>query len=145
LWTPLTLAFGNRNFVEEKYAQGTWQRKAYDNFTSALVAKDKTFPCIYGTKGYKANEIDFVFLNSEDLDDTDVAKVGAKAILEYHKTLRHRGRNLSLVLMSRHPPLNAASMSIIISSGPFSSACDNSTRSPGQPTYPRTPFTGNGA
>ncbi|KAI0140718.1 YqcI/YcgG family-domain-containing protein [Pestalotiopsis sp. NC0098] len=74
-----------------------------DDFTGVLVAKDKIFPCIYGTKGFKANELDFVFLPSEDLNDIDVAKIGAKAILEYHKILSSRGRNISLVLMCPPP------------------------------------------
>ncbi|RYP25273.1 hypothetical protein DL765_000154 [Monosporascus sp. GIB2] len=54
-------------------------------------------------KGYKANEIDFFFLDSENVGDLDTAKFGAKAILEYHKILKHRGRNVSLVLICPPP------------------------------------------
>lgn len=89
--------------VEGKYNKSTWQRKAYDDFTGALVAKDKIFPCIYGTKGYKANELDFLFLESEDLNNLEIAKVGAKAIVEYHKILQSRGRNISLALLCPPP------------------------------------------
>lgn len=89
--------------MEERYGAGTWQRQAYDDFTGALIAKDKIFPCIYGTKGYKANELDFLFLDSENLNDLDIAKVGAKAIVEYHKVLKSRGRNISLVLLCPPP------------------------------------------
>ncbi|KAF4636623.1 hypothetical protein G7Y89_g1461 [Cudoniella acicularis] len=93
----------SRYQVEETYSTDTWQRQAYDDFTRALIAKDKTFPCIYGTKGYKSNELDFLFLSSEDLNDIETAKVGAKAILEYHKILHKRGRNISLVLICPPP------------------------------------------
>ncbi|KAI0097545.1 YqcI/YcgG family-domain-containing protein [Nemania sp. FL0031] len=85
--------------VEANYPLGTWQREAYENLANILTAPDKIFPCIYGTKGYKANELDFFFLPSEDLDDLAVAKLAAKAILEYHKALKSRGRNISLVLI----------------------------------------------
>ncbi|KAH8428239.1 YqcI/YcgG family protein [Aspergillus melleus] len=95
----------DRYQVEEKYDKSTWQRKAYDDFTGALVAKDKIFPCIYGTKGYKANELDFLFLESEDLNNLEIAKVGAKAIVEYHKILQSRGRNISLVLLCPPPKI----------------------------------------
>lgn len=93
----------SRYEVEETYNVGTWQRQAYDDFTGALITKDKIFPCIYGTKGYKANELDFIFLDSEDLDDLNVAKVAAKAIVEYHKVLQSRGRNISLVFLCPPP------------------------------------------
>ncbi|RYP71167.1 hypothetical protein DL771_004967 [Monosporascus sp. 5C6A] len=100
---PIKVELLDRYGVEAAYAPGTWQRKAYEDFISALVNKEKTFPCIYGTKGYKANEIDFFFLDSENVSDLDTAKFGAKAILEYHKILRHRGRNVSLVLICPPP------------------------------------------
>jgi FPC/CPF motif-containing protein YcgG len=61
------------------------------------------FPCIYGTKGYKANELDFVFLDSEDLGRASTAKLGAKALLQYHQILHQRGRNISLVLLCPPP------------------------------------------
>ncbi|KAL4981846.1 hypothetical protein BDW68DRAFT_192634 [Aspergillus falconensis] len=99
----LTVKLLDRYEVEETYSVGTWQRQAYEDFTRALVAKDKIFPCIYGTKGYKSNELDFIFLDSEDLDDLNIAKVAAKSIVEYHKVLQSRGRNISLVLMCPPP------------------------------------------
>ena len=102
---PRELTKPNRYQVEEKYSTGSWQRQAYDDFTGALVAKDKIFPCIYGTKGYKANELDFVFLESEDLSNLEIAKVGAKSIVEYHKVLKNRGRNISLVLLCPPPTI----------------------------------------
>lgn len=43
-------------------------------------------------------------MDSENLDDLNTAKFGAKAILEYHEILRHRGgRNVSLVLLCPPP------------------------------------------
>lgn len=69
------------------------------------MARDKVFPCIYGTKGYKSNELDFMFLDSENLHEVEVAKFGAKAIVEYHKILNTRGRNISLVLLCAPPTI----------------------------------------
>ncbi|TLD22850.1 hypothetical protein PspLS_07132 [Pyricularia sp. CBS 133598] len=93
----------DRYQVEVKYPQGTWQRQAYDDFVGVLINPAKTFPCIYGTKGFKANELDFVFLDSEELGSKGTAKLGAKAILEYHKILDSRGRNISLVMLCPPP------------------------------------------
>lgn len=89
--------------VELTYPQGTWQRQAYDDFVGALISPSKTFPCVYGTKGFKANELDFVFLDSEELGSAATAKLGAKAILEYHQVLEGRGRNISLVMLCPPP------------------------------------------
>ncbi|KAF1348530.1 YqcI/YcgG family-domain-containing protein, partial [Delphinella strobiligena] len=77
--------------VEAKHSIGTWQRKAYTDLTTALTRTDKIFPCIYGTKGYISNGLDFVFLPSENLSDPE------------HKMLRTRGRNISLVLLCPPP------------------------------------------
>lgn len=54
-------------------------------------------------KGYKANELDFVFLESENLNDLEITKVGAKAIVDYHEVLKQRGRNISLVFLCPPP------------------------------------------
>lgn len=87
----------------QKYNTDTWQRQAYESFATTLCAKDRIFPCIYGTKGYKANELDFLFLESENLSDVEIAKFGAKGIVEYHKGASTRGRNTSLVIMTPPP------------------------------------------
>jgi len=87
----------------QKYNIDTWQRQAYESFATTLCAKDRTFPSIYGTKGYKANELDFLFLESENLSDVGIAKVGAKGIVEYHKGASNWGRNTSLVMMTPPP------------------------------------------
>ncbi|KAI6358804.1 hypothetical protein MCOR25_007240 [Pyricularia grisea] len=93
----------DRYQVEVKHPQGTWQRQAYDDFVGALTNPAKKFPCIYGTKGFKANELDFVFLDSEELGNMATSKQGARAILEYHKILDSRGRNISLVMLCPPP------------------------------------------
>ncbi|KAI6281064.1 hypothetical protein MCOR03_000648 [Pyricularia oryzae] len=93
----------DRYQVELTYPQGTWQRQAYDDFVGALISPSKTFPCVYGTKGFKANELDFVFFDSEELGSAATAKLGAKAILEYHQVLEGRGRNISLVMLCPPP------------------------------------------
>lgn len=31
------------------FAPGTWQRQAYDEYTTVLLDEDRVFPCIYAT------------------------------------------------------------------------------------------------
>ncbi|KAF2718169.1 hypothetical protein K431DRAFT_297155 [Polychaeton citri CBS 116435] len=93
----------DRYQVENCYPLGTWQRQVYNDFVGALIAPAKTLSCIYGTKGYKTNELDFVFLDSDDLGSMRTARFGAKAILENHKILGSRGRNVSLVMLCPPP------------------------------------------
>ena len=94
---------GSPSQVENHYDEATWQRQGYEAFAAQLLDKRSIFPCIYGTKGYKANELDFLFLDSENLASTEVAKVAAKGIVEYHKQVHARGRNTSIVLMTPPP------------------------------------------
>ncbi|KAL8706987.1 MAG: hypothetical protein Q9201_000035 [Fulgogasparrea decipioides] len=90
----------DRHQVEKLYGEETWQRQSYEAFGAQLVRKDKIFPCLFGTRGFKGNELDFVFLPSEDLGSKNVAQVAAKSILEYHKQVRSRGPNTSLVMIA---------------------------------------------
>ena len=90
--------------VEAKYATDTWQRQAYEALGAKLTAKDRMFPCIYGTRGYKANELSFLFLDSEYLPDPRNVEASAKALLSYHDQALKLGKNTSLIILT--PPPN---------------------------------------
>ncbi|MCJ1471578.1 hypothetical protein MMC13_000218 [Lambiella insularis] len=94
----------DKNQVMQQYSTDTWQRQAYESLDTTLCNKDRIFPCIYSTRGHKANELDFLFLESEDLSDVEIAKAAAKGIVEYHKGALTRGKNTSLVIIAP-PPL----------------------------------------
>lgn len=67
------------------------------------MARDRIFPCIYGTKGFKANELSYLFLDSEELYETANVEKAAKGILDYHTQARDMGHNTSLVIFAAPP------------------------------------------
>ncbi|KAF5343967.1 hypothetical protein D9756_011437 [Leucocoprinus leucothites] len=79
---PLT-----RAQVTEMYPEGTWQRTAYDDYVRVLLDEELIFPCIYATKGFKADNQVYVFIDSDDLSDP-----------------RHIRPNTSLVLLAKQNP-----------------------------------------
>ena len=90
-----------RHQVEAAYGPTTWQRKAYDSFVCTLLEKSSVFPCIYATKGYKANEQRFVFLESENLSLPSNVSAIASALIAYLPQSRKLGPNTSLVVLCR--------------------------------------------
>ncbi|KAI9687378.1 MAG: hypothetical protein M1822_002421 [Bathelium mastoideum] len=93
----------DRHQVVSRYDESTWQRQGFAAFVHQLEDKSRPFPCIYGTQGCKANQLDFAFLPSEELGDMKVAKAAGKVIVEYHKHMHSRGRNTALVMISPPP------------------------------------------
>ena len=87
--------------VESSYATQTWQREAYDSFVATLIAKSPVFPCIYATKGFKANEQRFLFLNSDHLSSPSNTSAVASALINYLTQSRQLGPNTSLVILCR--------------------------------------------
>lgn len=92
-----------RHQVEATYSLETWQRQAYESFVSTLLDKTSVFPCIYATKGYKANEQRFLFLSSDDLSSPANISAIASALLSYLPNSHQLGPNTSLVIIC---PLN---------------------------------------
>lgn len=83
------------------YKEGTWQRQAFDRYTSVLLNEDLVFPCIYATKGFNGNEQRFVFIDTDDLSDQRHIKTLARALTAYLPQARSLGPNTSLVLLAR--------------------------------------------
>ncbi|KAF8882135.1 YqcI/YcgG family-domain-containing protein [Infundibulicybe gibba] len=83
---PLT-----RAEVTQMYPEGTWQRTAYDEYSSVLLDEELVFPCIYATKGYKSDDQVYVFIDTDDLSNPrHIRTLGAIM-----------GPNTSLVLLAK--------------------------------------------
>jgi FPC/CPF motif-containing protein YcgG len=90
--------------VEAKFAEGTWQRQAYDAYTATLLDKDRVFPCVYAAKGYKGDEQRFLFIDTDDLGELRHAEALAAAFDAYLPISHDLGPNTSLVLLARENP-----------------------------------------
>ncbi|KAK2873354.1 hypothetical protein FQN49_002407 [Arthroderma sp. PD_2] len=89
-----------RKELEATFGPTTWQRQSYDAFQGALYSTDPVaFPCVYATKGFKAKEHRYIFLESEDTNNKNVATLSA-ALKEYLSTPQSElGPNTSLVVL----------------------------------------------
>jgi uncharacterized protein len=88
--------------VEANFAEGTWQRQAYNSYIATLLDEDRIFPCIYATKGYKGNEQRFMFVDNDDLSEQRHAEALAAALDAYLPSARQLGPNTSLVFLAKH-------------------------------------------
>ncbi|MCJ1269073.1 hypothetical protein MMC22_008962 [Lobaria immixta] len=75
----------DNHMVERKYASNTWERQAYDVFAVKMSAKANIFPCLYGSKGYKDNNLLYLFLPSDNVAKKEVADICARAIRAYNR------------------------------------------------------------
>ncbi|KAJ3556123.1 hypothetical protein NP233_g12050 [Leucocoprinus birnbaumii] len=96
---PLT-----RAQVTEMYPEGTWQRTAYDDYVRVLLDEELIFPCIYATKGFKADNQVYVFIDSDDLSDPRHIRALASGLVDYLPKARSLGPNTSLVLLAKQNP-----------------------------------------
>ncbi|KAF7976233.1 hypothetical protein HWV62_7262 [Athelia sp. TMB] len=93
-----------REQVEKLHKQGSWERQVYDEYVSVLLDKERVFPCIYATKGFKTDDQRYLFIDSDDLADPRHARDLAAALAIYLPQSRQLGANTSLVLLSKHNP-----------------------------------------
>ncbi|KAK5089135.1 hypothetical protein LTS08_000457 [Lithohypha guttulata] len=88
--------------VENGFEKSSWQALAYQDFKDVIVAKSngmKTFPCIYATMGYRADEHRYIFLNSDDPSEPQNVRLIAPALKEYLAISPSLGPNTSLVIV----------------------------------------------
>ncbi|KIJ64075.1 hypothetical protein HYDPIDRAFT_168155 [Hydnomerulius pinastri MD-312] len=93
---PLT-----RAEVVAAFPEGTWQRRAYDDYKAVLLDEDLIFPCIYATKGFKTDDQLYLFIDSDDLSDPRHIKSLATALSAYLPQAHNLGPNTSLVLLAK--------------------------------------------
>ncbi|KAH7239404.1 YqcI/YcgG family-domain-containing protein [Fusarium tricinctum] len=91
-----------RDEVEGRFDENSWQGLAYYDFRSTILAKGhgmKTFPCVYATMGYRANDHRYVFLESDDPSEPHNVRKVALALAEYLRISTSLGPNTSLVII----------------------------------------------
>ncbi|KAG2074481.1 hypothetical protein BDR04DRAFT_1175448 [Suillus decipiens] len=81
---PLSLAQ-----VTAAFPQGTWQRKAYEDYKSVLLDEELIFPCVYDTKGLKSDSQLYFGLST------------------YLPQARQLGPNTSLVILAKQNDNNS--------------------------------------
>lgn len=89
--------------MEDKYDLSTWQRLAYEEFKTTILAKGsglKTFPCVYATMGFRSGDHRYVFLHSDDPSEPRNIKLIAPALKAYLRISPSLGPNTSLVIMA---------------------------------------------
>lgn len=100
--TTSTRLIYNRKEVEGRFDENSWQGLAYYDFRSTILAKGsgmKTFPCLYATMGYRANDHRYVFLESDDPSEPLNVRKVALALAEYLRISTSLGPNTSLVII----------------------------------------------
>ncbi|EFR00843.1 yqcI protein [Nannizzia gypsea CBS 118893] len=99
--TPQGSKILKRKELEDTFGPTTWQRESYDAFQAAVCSTDPVaFPCVYATKGFKAKEHRYIFLDSEDMNNKKNISTLATALKEYLTTPHSAlGPNTSLVVL----------------------------------------------
>ncbi|KAF9218459.1 hypothetical protein BS17DRAFT_822862 [Gyrodon lividus] len=93
---PLT-----RAQVTSAFPEGTWQRRAYEDFKAVLFDENIIFPCIYATKGFKTDDQLYLFIDSDDLSDPRHIRSLASGLSVYLPQAHDLGPNTSLVLLAK--------------------------------------------
>jgi len=90
--------------VEERYAEDTWERQAYDSITDIVLGNNglEKFPCVFATYGARHKEHRWLFLPSADTSEPRNIRLVAAALRTYLPSARSIGPNTSLLLV--HPP-----------------------------------------
>ncbi|KAJ4138417.1 hypothetical protein NW768_002248 [Fusarium equiseti] len=87
--------------VEARFDENSWQGLAYQDFKNTILAKGgmKTFPCVYATMGYRADDHRYVFLESDDPSEPRNVRKVALSLAEYLRISTSLGPNTSLVII----------------------------------------------
>ncbi|KXN92441.1 hypothetical protein AN958_08000 [Leucoagaricus sp. SymC.cos] len=83
---------------------GTLQQTAYDDYVRVLLGEGLIFPCIYVTKGFKADNQVYVFIDSDDLSDPSHIHTLADGLANYLPRASPLGPKTSLVLLTKQNP-----------------------------------------
>lgn len=94
------LTESTRYQVEKQFSDDTWERQAYNAFGAKLSSKEKIFPCIYASKGFKDNDLRYMFLPTEDASERRNVLSVARALLTYIPSSHECGLNTSLVILT---------------------------------------------
>lgn len=97
--------------MEQFFSPKDWQYQSYNAFQTAITSLDPVeFPCIYATKGLKAQEHRFIFLDSEDLCESKNLSTLATGLQQYLETPHSElGPTTSLVVLT---PITNSSLNV---------------------------------
>ena len=91
----MSRAFLNRSDVKNCHGEGAWQRIVFSEFSSLMESTEHPFPCIFGVRGYRGDQLRYVFHDSVDIRSLAIS-LGA-----FLRQARSFGPNTSLVLFTK--------------------------------------------
>ncbi|KAM0251904.1 hypothetical protein ACHAQJ_007966 [Trichoderma viride] len=95
-----------RKEVVDTYGSGCWQAESYEAFRAVMLSNDPVvYPCVYATKGFKAAEHRYLFLDSEDPGSEKNLRQLALALGHYISLVNGLGPNTSLVVLFPVPEI----------------------------------------
>lgn len=89
------LPYMDKSGVEQSFKNSAWQKVIYNEIASALSSSERKFPCIFGTSGFKMDQLRYAFA------DEITAGALAELLAAYLPKARSYGSNTSLVVMER--------------------------------------------
>ncbi|GAP90072.1 putative yqcI protein [Rosellinia necatrix] len=109
--SPPTQRLWTRHEIAANFAPSSWQRQAFDAFGARMMLRDpQIFPCIYATKGFKASEHRYCFVDIPEPEPEPgravpaaVLDALAAAFGEYARSWRRCGPMTSLVVLTPPP------------------------------------------
>ncbi|WP_265306153.1 YqcI/YcgG family protein [Verminephrobacter eiseniae] len=90
-----TSVLSRRRDIAERYAKTSWEQILFSEFSTSLESSNRPFPCIFGVRGFKLDQLRYVFQENLDLDLTSAA------LKEFVRDARSFGPNTSLVIFTR--------------------------------------------
>ncbi len=94
-------AYIARSEVMQLHAPATWQRVLFDEFSAALTSVARPFPCVFGTAGFKTDQLRFAF------PDPLTGATLSVLLASYLAEARTFGPNTSLVVIGRPGPVQS--------------------------------------
>ena len=83
------------------YAFGTWQRQSFESFRQLLLVREPSiFPCIYATRGFKAQQHLYCFVDSDNPSEARCLDFLANALRSYSERCLDLGPMTSLVILT---------------------------------------------
>lgn len=93
-----------RSDVRERYPEGTWQQILFSEFSTSLESSSRPYPCMFGVRGYRADQLRYSFQETLDLD------LLAIVLREFVYKSRSFGPNTSLVVFIKPEKLEQISV-----------------------------------
>ena len=93
--------FLEKSEIATQFPTASWQQVLFKEFESALTSKTRPFPCVFGTAGFRANQLRFAF------PETSEAATIAGILSPYLSEARSFGQYTSLVLICRPGPVES--------------------------------------